>query len=71
MIQQTSVVQATSPIDELRHKVKMEMRGILIDAAKKMNCHPEELRIRVVRNDLTGQGAFEVERIPHESLTCD
>ena len=60
------VIQSANPVEELRREVKKEMREILIDAAKKLKCHPEQLRIRIVRNDLTGNGGFEVERIPDE-----
>ena len=61
-----SVITPTTPLDDLKSRVKKEMREVLIDAAKKMGCHPEELRMRVIRNELTGAGGYEVERIPDE-----
>lgn len=60
------IITPTTPLEDLRAKVKQEMRDCLIDAAKKMNCHPEQLKIRVVRNEITGETGYEVERIEDE-----
>ncbi len=57
------VANVITPYQDLQQAVKKEMREALIDAARKLNCHPEELRIRFVRNSLTGFGGYEVERI--------
>lgn len=53
-----------SAYEDLQAEVKTEMAEVLRDAAKKLNCHPEQLRLRVVRNHLTGVTGYEVERIP-------
>ena len=57
-----------TPLEDLQQKVKAEIREVLIDAAKKLNCHPEELRVRVVRNNITGLGGYEVERITEDEM---
>lgn len=57
------IITPTTPLEDLRQKAKAEMREVLIDAAKKLNCHPEQLKLRVVRNTLTGATGYEVERI--------
>lgn len=59
---------AKTPLEILGQQVKDEMAGVLKDAAEKLGCHPEQLRIRVVRNNLTGAGGYEVGRIDDDEV---
>ena len=57
------IVKTLDPLEDLQRKVRKEMQECLVDAAKKLNCHPEQLKIRVVRDNLTGGCGYEVERL--------
>ena len=57
------IVKSLDPLEDLQAKVRKEMTDCVKDAAKKLNCHPEQLKIRVVRDNLTGDCGYEVERI--------
>jgi transcriptional regulator CtsR len=60
------IIDNTTAYEDLQAKVRDEMRECLRDAANKLECHPEQLKIRVVRNQLTGETGYEVERIEDE-----
>lgn len=59
---------AKTPFEELQQAVKDEMAEALRDAAEQYGCHPEQLRIRVVRNNLTGACGYEVSRMPDDEV---
>lgn len=54
---------ATTPFEDLQQAVKKEIADVLKDAAKKMGCHPEQLKVRIVRNQISGETGYEVEQI--------
>ena len=60
------IITPTTPLEDLQQRAKKEMQEVLVDAAKKLNCHPEQLKLRVVRNHLTGATGYEVERVIDE-----
>jgi hypothetical protein len=62
------LTKPTTPYEDLQKAVKAEITEVLKDAAKKLDCHPEQLRVRIVRNNLTGHGGYEVERIPDDEV---
>ena len=62
------IVKPSTPLQDLQQATRKELRGMMIDAAKRIGCHPEELRIRVVRNNITGLGGYEVERITEDEM---
>jgi hypothetical protein len=60
------IATLSTPLQDLQRKAKKELRGMMIDAAKRLECHPEQLRARVIRNTLTGMTGYEIERIPDD-----